>query len=125
MWKYKLKSECLDAQKIHSQKTLTQKQSMLFVTGRGIKWLLQWPSGEESTCQCRRHEFSPWAGKIPWRRTWHPTPVSSWESSTDRGAWWAAVRRGPTSQTRLNMYVCVHVRTNTVSNMTYELLKNS
>ena len=29
MWKYKLKSECLDAQKIHSQKTLTQKQSML------------------------------------------------------------------------------------------------
>lgn len=29
MWKYKLKSECLVAQKIHSQKTLTKKQSMV------------------------------------------------------------------------------------------------
>ena len=24
-----------------------------------------WLSGEESTCQCRRHEFDPWSGKIP------------------------------------------------------------
>ena len=29
----------------------------------------------ESGCQCRRHEFSPWVGKIPWRRKWQPTPV--------------------------------------------------
>ena len=32
-------------------------------------------SGKESTCQCgrhKRHEFSPWVGKIPWRREWHP-----------------------------------------------------
>ena len=21
------------------------------------------------------HGFSPWVGKIPWRRTWQPTPV--------------------------------------------------
>ena len=30
------------------------------------------------TYQCRRHkrcEFDPWVGKIPWRRTWQPTPV--------------------------------------------------
>ena len=35
-------------------------------------------SGEELTCQCRRHErrrFDPWVGKIPWRRAWWPTPV--------------------------------------------------
>ena len=28
--------------------------------------------------QCRRHKrcgFNPWVGKIPWRRTWQPTPV--------------------------------------------------
>ena len=28
--------------------------------------------------QCRRHRrsgFDPWAGKIPWRRKWQPTPV--------------------------------------------------
>ena len=38
-------------------------------------WASQVRSGEEPTCQCRRHEFSPWAGKIPWRRAWQPTPV--------------------------------------------------
>ena len=32
-------------------------------------------SGKESACQCRRHGFNPWIGKIPWRRKWHPTPV--------------------------------------------------
>ena len=25
--------------------------------------------------QCRRPQFNPWAGKIPWRRAWQPTPV--------------------------------------------------
>ena len=31
-----------------------------------------------NTCQCRRCQrfrFHPWIGKIPWRRTWQPTPV--------------------------------------------------
>ena len=35
-------------------------------------------SGKEHTCQCRRHKkcgFSPWIGKIPWRRAWQLTPV--------------------------------------------------
>ena len=34
--------------------------------------------GQESACQwrrCRRCGFSPWVGKIPWRRAWQPTPV--------------------------------------------------
>ena len=38
-------------------------------------WASQVHSGEEPTCQCRRHEFSPWVGKIPWRRAWQPTSV--------------------------------------------------
>ena len=25
--------------------------------------------------RCRRCEFNPWAGKIPWRRKWQPTSV--------------------------------------------------
>ena len=25
--------------------------------------------------QCGRPGFDPWVGKIPWRRTWQPTPV--------------------------------------------------
>ena len=35
-------------------------------------------SGKEPACQCRRckkHGFDPWAGKIPRRRAWQPTPV--------------------------------------------------
>ena len=29
----------------------------------------------KNACQCRKHEFSPWVGKIPWRTKWLPTPV--------------------------------------------------
>ena len=35
-------------------------------------------NGKESACQCRRCKrqgFSPWVRKIPWNRTWKPTPV--------------------------------------------------
>ena len=35
-------------------------------------------SGKEPTCQCRkckRRGFSPWMGKIPWRRAWQLIPV--------------------------------------------------
>ena len=38
----------------------------------GLPW---WLSRKESTCQCRRHGFNPWVGKIPGRRKWQPTPV--------------------------------------------------
>ena len=48
-----------------------------------LKWL-GFPgssAGKESACQCRRHRFNPWAGKIPWRRKWQPTLVSVPEKS--------------------------------------------
>ena len=35
-------------------------------------------SGKEPACQCRRtkrHWFSSWVGKMPWRRKWQPTPI--------------------------------------------------
>ena len=44
-------------------------------------WLLDFPgsaSGKDPACQgrrCKRPGFDPWAGKIPWRRAWPPTPV--------------------------------------------------
>ena len=25
--------------------------------------------------RCKRRQFDPWVGKIPWRRKWQPTPV--------------------------------------------------
>ena len=57
----------------------------------------------ETDCQCRRrkrHGFDPWVRRIPWRRTWKPTPVFLPEES-HRGAWWAKVHRIVTSQTWL------------------------
>ena len=36
---------------------------------------LPWLSNKEYVCQCRRHGFDPWVGKIPWRRKWQPTPI--------------------------------------------------
>ena len=40
----------------------------------GLPW---WLSGKKkkSAFQCKRHEFDPWVGKIPWRRKWQPSPV--------------------------------------------------
>ena len=35
-------------------------------------------SGKEPPCQCKRHKrrgFNLWAGKIPWKRAWQPTPL--------------------------------------------------
>ena len=42
--------------------------------------LPRWCSSKECTCQCRkcgRRQFGPWVWKIPWRKTWQPTPVFS------------------------------------------------
>ena len=41
------------------------------------KGLPLWLTGKKSICQCSKHGFQPWAGKIPWRREWLPTPVFS------------------------------------------------
>ena len=35
-------------------------------------------SGKDPAYRCRRwkrHRLNPWDGKIPWKRTWQPTPV--------------------------------------------------
>ena len=44
-----------------------------------VCWALQWCFlvALWSTCQYRRlrRGFSPWIGKIPWRRAWQPTPA--------------------------------------------------
>ena len=51
-------------------------------------------NGKESAYQCRRCKgcrFDPWFGKIPWRRKWHPTPVTlPWKSHGQR-IWWSIV----------------------------------
>ena len=63
----------------------------------GLPW---WFSGKESTCQWRRHEFSPWSGKIPRAAeqlsqcTTTFEPVSSLHTTTTK----AHVLRACTSQ---------------------------
>ena len=49
-------------------------------------------SVEGSACQCRRHGFNSWVGKIPWRRNGIPLQYFSQENPMDRGAWWATAR---------------------------------
>ena len=42
------------------------------------------PGGKEPASQCRRHKrcmLDPWVGKIPWKKTWQPTPVFLLEES--------------------------------------------
>ena len=41
--------------------------------------------------QCRRCGFDPWVEKIPWRRTWQPTPIFLPGEFDARGAWRATV----------------------------------
>ena len=51
--------------------------------------LPRWPSGKESTSQCRRRRFSPWVRKIPWSRKWQLTPIFLPGESHERGVCWA------------------------------------
>ena len=50
-------------------------QYLIDAGSRHTQGLPRWLSCKESTCQCRRHGFDPWIGKIPWRRDWQPTPI--------------------------------------------------
>ena len=38
-------------------------------------WASPWLSSKRTHLPSRRPGFSPWVGKIPWRRKWQPTPV--------------------------------------------------
>ena len=38
----------------------------------GLPWWLSW---QRICLQCKRRGFDPWVGRIPWRRSWLPTPV--------------------------------------------------
>ena len=40
-------------------------QKSLFLIETWVVGLFWWYSGREATCQCRRHGFDPWSGKIP------------------------------------------------------------
>ena len=55
------------------------------------------PAKQEMRCG-----FSPWVGKIPWRRECQRPPVSLPGNPVDRGAWRAVVHRAAESRTLLS-----------------------
>ena len=70
-----------------------------------IPGLPRWLSGKESACQCKRHEFHPWVGMIPWKRNGNPLQYSCLENPMDRGTWWATSHGVPKNQMLLNTEV--------------------
>ena len=55
---------------------LFQKRDLFAIYQRPL-WgslVAQWLK-KKSAFQCKRCEFDPWVGKIPWRRKWQPSPV--------------------------------------------------
>ena len=56
----------------------------------GLPW---WLSGKEFACQCRRHGFDPWVGKIPKEGNRNQLQYSCLGNPIDRGAWWVTVHR--------------------------------
>ena len=77
--------------------------------------------GKESACQCRRHRFDPWLGKIPWNRKWRPTPVLlSGKSPRQRSlvgySPWG--RKELDTTERLSMHTHTHTHTHTHQNIT-------
>ena len=85
-WRYK------EGHKLHKGKLqrvagTERNQNNVCSTAQSQVWM-SWPqegmgfaggiNGKEPACQFRRYKrcgFDPWVGKIPWRRTWQPTPV--------------------------------------------------
>ena len=59
--------------------------------------------------QCRRLEFDPWVGKIPWRSIWQSTPVFlAGENPMDRRVWQATVHGVAKSRTWLRTGTHTH-----------------
>ena len=61
-----------------TQRSLTFKDLCFVLTdlvGFRIKGLPWWLRQERIHLRCRKCEFDPWVGKIPWRREWLPSPV--------------------------------------------------
>ena len=70
--------------------------------GQGFTGSSDW---KESACQCRRHRFYPWVGKIPRGGSGNPLQYYCLENPMDRGAWWVTVHGVTKSRTQL----CTHI----------------
>ena len=72
--------------------------------------LPRWLSERESACQCRRHRrhgFSIWMEKMPWRGNGNPLQYSFLKNPTDGGTWQAAVQGVTKSRTQLSNWAYI------------------
>ena len=60
---------------VWKSQTETKQKASRSLPGRLLSSSTSLRLSEGSQRCCRRCEFEPWAGKIPWRRKWQPTPV--------------------------------------------------
>ena len=85
-------------------------------TGLVVRWQLRFwmsgfaggASGKDPACQCRRQKrrgFNPEVGKIPWRRTWQPTPVFLPEESHGQRS---LAGCSPWGRTESDRTACIH-----------------
>ena len=90
-----------------------------------ITGLPRWLSCNESTCQCRRHEFDPWvgSGRSPGGGHGNLLHYSCLGNPMDRGAWWATIHGVTKSWTRLSDWA--HLIVTVLRNITFELLTQS
>ena len=56
--------------------------------------------------RCRRRAFSPWVGKVPWRRNWHPAPV--FLPGKFHGQWAMGSRRVRHHWSNWVPMICIH-----------------
>ena len=73
---------------------------------------------KKSVCQCRRHKFHSWVGKIPWRRKWQPTPVflpgkAHGQRSLEVCGLWGCKELDTTEQLSICARACTHTHTHT------------
>ena len=54
--------------------------------------------------RCKRCEFDPWVGWIPWSRQWKPLQSSCVDNPMDRGAGWATVHEVTESRKPLSAH---------------------
>ena len=69
---------------------------------QGLPW---WLSAKESTCQCKRHSFDPWVGKILAVGNGNPLQYSCLENSMDKRSLEGYSPWGRKSWTWLSMHV--------------------
>ena len=91
------KKKKIDFEQILSSSTRNNFAFQFIIIG-----LPKWLSSTQSACQCRRHRFNPWVGKIPWRRKWQPTPVFLPRKSQQQKSLGATVHALTKSQTLLS-----------------------